>query len=198
MSLSRLRKGRTVAVIGSLAVFGGGASAVAATRSATNSHLERAAAGASTPPGRRGAKPLASLTTNELAALAKARTAIAAAAVSIATPILDEAVLAGTITAAQRSAYLASLSATSGPGAGPDGIWTGATGASGGAESGLPAAPSAGAQAVFARVQTAIQAQVSSIATPVLDAAVTAAAITSAQEATLLSLLETGPSAPVG
>jgi len=197
MRLDRLRKGRTVAVIGSIAVLGGGASAVAATRGSGGSHLERTGAGALTQPGRSGAKPLASLTKDELAALAKARTAIAAASGSIAEPILEEAVAAGTITAAQRAAFLASLTEAPGPGSGPDGTWTGPTGATGAAGTtgnDSNAAPSAGVQAVFASARKEIQAQVASIATPVLDAAVTAATITSAQETTLLALLESGPS----
>ena len=194
MRLDRLRKGRTVAVIGSIAVLGGGASAVAATRGSGGSHLERTGAGALTQPGRSGAKPLASLTKDELAALAKARTAIAAASGSIAEPILEEAVAAGTITAAQRAAFLASLTEAPGPGSGPDGTWTGATGATGATGNGSHAAPSAAVQAVFASARKAIQAQVASIATPVLDAAVTAATITAAQETTLLALLESGPS----
>jgi hypothetical protein len=186
-----------VAVIGSIAVLGGGASAVAATRGSGGSHLERTGAGALTQPGRSGAKPLASLTKDELAALAKARTAIAAASGSIAEPILEEAVAAGTITAAQRAAFLASLTEAPGPGSGPDGTWTGPTGATGAAGTtgnDSNAAPSAGVQAVFASARKEIQAQVASIATPVLDAAVTAATITSAQETTLLALLESGPS----
>jgi len=204
MRLDRLRKGRTVAVIGSIAVLGGGASAVAATRGGGDSHVERTGAAAMTPPGRSGAKPLASLTKDEMTALAKARTAIAAASASIAEPILDRALAAGTITAAQKQAFLASLTATPGTGSGPDGTWTGATGATGAAGTagtagnGTHVAPSAAVQAIFASVQKAIQAQVSSIATPVLDAAVTAATITSAQETTLLALLESGPIAHGG
>jgi hypothetical protein len=196
-----------VAVIGSIAVLGGGASAVAATRGGGDSHVERTGAAAMTPPGRSGAKPLASLTKDEMTALAKARTAIAAASASIAEPILDRALAAGTITAAQKQAFVASLTATPGTGSGPDGTWTGATGATGAAGTagtagtagnGTHVAPSAAVQAIFASVQKAIQAQVSSIATPVLDAAVTAATITSAQETTLLALLESGPIAHGG
>jgi hypothetical protein len=192
MKLDRLRKGRTVAVIGSIAAIGGGASALAATRGSGERHLERSAA-AGFPAAANSAKPLASLTKDELAALARARTAISAASGAIATPILDQAVAAGTITAAQKTAFLASLSVTPGPGSGPDGTWTGATGTAGALGRSPHAVTNSAAQSVFASVQTAIQAKVGSIATPVLDAAVSAATITSAEETMLLSLLESGP-----
>jgi hypothetical protein len=185
-----------VAVIGSIAVIGGSASAIAATRDSEHTTTKTSRTSMA-PPGVNGRKPFASLTSGELSALTKARAAIAAAASSIATPILDKAVGAGTITADQRTQFLDSLSSTPGPGSGPDGTWTGATGATGatGSSSASSAdrAPSAAAQAVFESARDAIQAQVGSIATPVLDAAVSAATITSAQESTLLGLLEHGP-----
>ena len=205
MKFDTLRRGRTVAVIGSIAAIGGGASALAATRSTAHGSADGTGHTAMSPAGANGRKPLASLSTGELSALAKARTAIAAAAASIATPILEEAVAAGTISSAQETALLASLSATPGSGSGPDGTWTGATGATGAVGAASHAAPGAAAAAVFMSVQQAIQAQVSSIATPVLDAAVTAGTITSAQETTLLRLLENrsigqhgGPGGPHG
>jgi hypothetical protein len=198
MKIDRLRRGRTVAVIGSIAVIGGGATAIAATRSGDHVKTNGTGHAATAPAGPSGRKPLASLTTGELSALARARAAIATAAASIATPILERAVGAGTITAAQRTAFLASLSATPGSGSGPDGTWTGATGATG-ATGGSPGdAASAAAQAVYASVQKAIQAQLRSIATPVLDAAVTAGTISSAQETALLALLAHGPLAHAG
>jgi len=204
MRMHNLRTGRTVAVIGSIAVIGGGASAVAATRNGSDGKVAATGRTSMAPSG--GGKPLASLSTAELTALAKARAAIATASVAIATPLLDTAVTAGTITTAQRTEFLASLSDTGGPGSGRDGTWTGATGATGWtgstgatgtagttAHARPDAAPNAAARAVFDSVQTAIQAKVSSIATPVLDAAVTAGTITSTQETTLLGLLEHGP-----
>jgi collagen type VII alpha len=206
MRMHNLRTGRTVAVIGSLAVIGGGASAVAATRNGSDGKVVTTGRTSMAPAGVGGAKPLASLSAAELAALTKARAAIAPAAVAIATPILDKAVTAATITAAQRTEFLASLSDSGGPGSGRDGTWTGATGATGWsgaagatgtsgttAHTGPGPAPSAAARAVFDSAQTAIQAQVSSIATPVLEAAVTAGTISSTQETTLLGLLEHGP-----
>jgi hypothetical protein len=196
MKTKTLRRGRTVAVIGSIAVIGGGASAIAATRGSEHATTKTSRTSLA-PPGVSGRKPFASLTSGELSALTKARAAISAAASSIATPILDRAVSAGTITADQRTQFLASLSSTPGPGSGPDGTWTGATGATGATGSSnatsAPTAPSAAAQAVFQSARDAIQAQVASIATPVLDAAVSAGTITSAQESTLLDLLEHGP-----
>ncbi|MGA2008234.1 MAG: hypothetical protein ABSH27_11840 [Solirubrobacteraceae bacterium] len=196
MRINPLRRGRAVAVIGSIAVIGGSASAIAATRDSEHTTTKTSRTSMA-PPGVNGRKPFASLTSGELSALTKARAAIAAAASSIATPILDKAVGAGTITADQRTQFLDSLSSTPGPGSGPDGTWTGATGATGatGSSSASSAdrAPSAAAQAVFESARDAIQAQVGSIATPVLDAAVSAATITSAQESTLLGLLEHGP-----
>jgi hypothetical protein len=206
MKIQRLRSGRTVAVIGSIAVIGGGATAVAATRDGEHTHNAAAARSGLAPSGPR--KPLASLSTAELAALAKARAAIAAAAPGIVDPILEKAVSAGTITSSQRSQFLAELSASPGPGAGRDGIWSGATGATGSTAPAKPPALSgatgaagatvptpagAAAEAVFASARQALQAKVSSIATPVLEAAVSDSTITATQEQTLLGLLESGP-----
>jgi hypothetical protein len=200
MKMQRLGRTRTVAVIGSIAAIGGSASAIAAT-SHRSSQVTTGRTSMS-PAGPGGRKPLASLSTAELAALAKARAAIAAAAAAIATPILDKAVAAGTITAEQRTEVLASLNASQGPGSGPDGIWTGATGATGwsgsttttgSSGSTTHAPPSAAAQAVFDSARGAVQAKVNSIATPVLDAAVTAGTLSSTQESILLGLLANGP-----
>ncbi len=200
MKTTRLRNGRTVAVIGSIAVIGGGASAYAATR-----HADVNGSGfnpGSAPAGRRGATPLARLTAGEFAALAKARAAIAAAASSIATPILDRALAAGTISAAQRTAFLDGLRVTPGAGSGPDGTWAGATGSSGATgpsgAAGATERPSSAAESVFESARSAIQAQAGAIATPVLDAAVSAGTITSAEETRLLALLESGPTGAHG
>jgi hypothetical protein len=193
MRINRLHNARAVALIGSIAAIGGGASAVAATHGSQHSRNATAADSSARPPA--APKPLASLSSGELAALARARSAIAIAAVSIATPILERAVADGSITAAERAQFLRSLSATSGPGAGVDGTWTGATGASGSAGPPAPApggAPSSAAHAVFARIESAIAAKIGAVATPVLDAAVSSGSISRAQETTLLGLLERG------
>lgn len=132
------------------------------------------------------AKPLAALRAGELAALANARTAIAAAGVSIATPILERAVEDGVIDAAQRAGFLEGIRSDRGAGAGPDGTWRGASGA----VSGLSlAAPGDGSAAVFATAQAAIHARVPTIATPILDAAVEAGTISASAETMLLRLL---------
>jgi hypothetical protein len=194
MRFNGIRNTKAVAVIGSIAAIGGGATAVAATHGSEHSRTTTSADSSLSP--RTALKPLASLSSAELAALAKARSAIAVAAVSIARPILERAVADGSITAAEQAQFLRSLSATNGPGAGVDGTWTGATGASG--ASGPPVPPSSGAasnasRAVFASIETAIAAKVGAIATPVLDAAVSSGSIGSAQETALLTLLERGP-----
>ena len=194
MKINGFARHRTVAVIGSIAAIGGSATAIAATRPDATSHVAASGRAAGAP----GRKPLASLSAGELAALAKARAAIAAQASAIATPILDRAVAAATITAADRSAFLAALAHSPGPGSGPDGTWTGATGATGPTGGPSGSRPSAAARAVFQSVQSAIQAHVSSIATPVLDSAVADATISSAQETTLLALLTSGPIGPGG
>ena len=111
MKINPLRRGRAVAVIGSIAVIGGSASAIAATRDSEHTTTKTSRTSMA-PPGVNGRKPFASLPSGELSALTKARAAIAAAASSIATPILDKAVGAGTITADQRTQFLDSLSST--------------------------------------------------------------------------------------
>jgi hypothetical protein len=131
-------------------------------------------------------KPLAALRAGELAALANARTAIAAAGVSIANPILDRAVVDGVIDAAQRAAFVECIRCDRGSGAGPDGTWRGASGAVRGLA--LAAAGDASA-AVFATAQAAIQARVPTIAKPILDAAVAGGTISASAETMLLHLL---------
>jgi hypothetical protein len=131
-------------------------------------------------------KPLAALRAGELAALANARTAIAAAGVSIATPILDRAVADGVIDAAQRAAFVECIRCDRGTGAGPDGTWSGASGAVRGL---ALAAPGEDCAAVFATAQAAIHARVPTIARPILAAAVAAGTISASAESMLLRLL---------
>jgi hypothetical protein len=104
------RKAKIVAVLGSLAALGGGTTAIAATsngQSPSRAH----ASDAGSPPA------LANLTSGEQTALEAVRTAITADTSSIATPILDKAVSAGTITSAQETALLTMLE--QGPPMGP-------------------------------------------------------------------------------
>jgi hypothetical protein len=185
-----LHRRGTLPVIAGVVAFGGGGSAIAATRNGEGGRAACAGRARSAHARSVIRKPLASLCAAELAALARARTAISAEAVSIATPILERAVDAGTITSAQRSSFLALLRSSCGPGAGPDGTWTGVSAAS---RPRNAAEPDAAAAAVLRSVEIAIQARVSSIATPVLDAAVAAGTIDAAQRAGLMSLLEGGP-----
>lgn len=111
---------RTVALLGSVAVLAGGATAVAATSGGDTSHAAAASASQSStaPSG-----PVSDLTSGERTALEAVQAAIKADTSSIATPILDKAVTAGTITSAQESTLLTLLE--NGPGmmagAGPGG-----------------------------------------------------------------------------
>ncbi len=108
------RRAKTVAVLGSVAVLGGGATALAAT---STTHTVRHDTSQSGPPA-----PMANLTSGEQTALDAVQKAIAAQRTAIATPILDSAVSAGTITAAQEQDLLTLLS--KGPiGPGPGGPW---------------------------------------------------------------------------
>ncbi len=68
--------------------------------------------------------------------------------------------------------------------------------ASGASQTGGPpalAALTTGERTALEAVQKAIQADTKSVATPILDQAVSDGTITSAQESTLLSLIEQGP-----
>jgi hypothetical protein len=96
------RNAKVVAVLGSLAVLGGGTTAIAAS---TAGHATKSVAHASSamPP-----TPV-NLTSGEQSALEAVQTALGADASSIATPILDKDVSAGTITAAQEQSLLTML-----------------------------------------------------------------------------------------
>jgi hypothetical protein len=113
------RRARTVAVLGSIAALGGGATAVAATSGGSSSpkpvYAARQAdwsAGAGSP-----------LTAGERTALEAVQKAVNADTTSIATPVLSSAVSAGTITAAQEQDLLTLLAESpSGAGPGPGGF----------------------------------------------------------------------------
>jgi hypothetical protein len=110
------KRSRLVAVIGSVALLGGGGAALAATDGGHASSTKAHSADASGAP----TDPLASLTAGERTALEAVQTAIKADTTSIATPVLDSAVSAGTITSAQEQTLLTLLA--KGPvGGGPGG-----------------------------------------------------------------------------
>jgi hypothetical protein len=98
------KRSRRVAVIGSLALLGGGGAALAATDSGHKSTRAHAADSSTAP-----TSPMASLSTGERTALEAVQTAIKADTTSIATPILDSAVSAGTITSAEEQTLLTML-----------------------------------------------------------------------------------------
>jgi len=110
-------KARTVAVLSSIAMLGGGATALAASgggQETTARTVHAADAGSTSSSG-----PV-ELTSGEQTALAAVQSAIKSETSSIATPILDKAVSAGTITSAQEQDLLTLLE--NGPGgAGPGG-----------------------------------------------------------------------------
>lgn len=117
MKRTATRRAKTIAVLGSVAVFGGGASALAATSASHTGHRVAHAADQSGAPA-----GMPTLTAGEQTALQAVQKAIAAQRTSIATPVLDNAVSAGTITAAQEQDLLTMLAkAPVGPGPGGPG-----------------------------------------------------------------------------
>jgi hypothetical protein len=118
---------RTVAALGAVVVLGGGATALAATSSGHASRVRAHTTEQSSMPS--------ALTSGERTALEAVRKAIAADTASIATPILDKAVSAGTITAAQEQDLL-TLLASQPTGGGPGG--PGGPGGHGGMGTGAP------------------------------------------------------------
>jgi len=118
MKSKLIGKSRTVAVLGSIAALGGGATALAATSS---THAGGSVVRTTNQSG--GPAGMADLSTGELTALESVHTAIAADTTSIATPILDKAVSDGTITAAEEQDLLALLAkGPIGPGPGDPGM----------------------------------------------------------------------------
>lgn len=116
MTLISTRRARTVAVLGSIAALGGGATAVAATTGGSSKakpvYANRQAGQADWSAGAGSG-----LTAGERTTLEAVQSAIKADTSSIATPILSSAVSAGTITAAQEDDLLTLLAkAPSGPG----------------------------------------------------------------------------------
>ena len=109
---------KVVAVIGSLAVLAGGATAVAATSSSSGSRSGHVASAALGSTGQSGP---AALTSSEQTALESVQAAIKSEIPSIATPVLDKAVAAGTITSAQEQTLLALIENGPGAGGGPGG-----------------------------------------------------------------------------
>jgi hypothetical protein len=122
MKINYARKARTVAVLGTIAALGGGvaiADAQGTTHSTANSSY-----GATGQTGSMGAPHGPKLTTGERTALEAVQKAIKAQTTSIATPILDSAVTAGTITSAQETSLLTLISKgpINGPAGGPGGM----------------------------------------------------------------------------
>jgi hypothetical protein len=116
------RRARTVAVLGSIAALGGGATAVAATSGGGGSTPKPVYAAHQAADWSAGAG--SPLTAGERTALEAVQKAVKADTTSIATPILDSAVSAGTITAAQEQDLLTLLAKAPsglGPGGGPPG-----------------------------------------------------------------------------
>jgi hypothetical protein len=108
------RNAKVVAVLGSLAVLGGGTTAIAASTAghATKSAAHASSANAPTP---------VNLTSGEQSALEAVHTALRADTASVATPILNSDVSAGTITAAQEQSLLTMLEQGPMGGGGPGG-----------------------------------------------------------------------------
>ncbi|MGA2470680.1 MAG: hypothetical protein ABSG64_08320 [Solirubrobacteraceae bacterium] len=129
-------RSRTIAVLSSIAALGGGATALAATGHGHTSNARLHSSDQGTPAAGPG-----DLTAAECAALAAVQKAITADSASIATPILDADVSAGTITSAQEATLLALIEKGGPAGPGPGGPGghpgiggpppSGATGASG-------------------------------------------------------------------
>jgi hypothetical protein len=114
------------------------------------------------------------------AVLERVLASIASSASSIAQPILDRAVEAGTITRTERHALLRELSAPGDRDAAP-----------------APAAPpptSAGARRVLREALAAIRRAAPGIAQPILDEAVGAERLTAAQQRRILERLRISPS----
>ena len=208
MRLPQSHSRRTIAVLGSVAAIGGGATAIAATThtagdaaSASTSSTSTSAA-STTPSGPPGRASL-SLSAAEQKVLAEAQAALTTKAQAIAEPLLASGVQSGAITSAQESAFLASLARTTTPGTGtsktrPPAASMGSTGITGSTGSRSTTSTSSAARALFAKIDKEIAAELPAIADPILATALSDGSITSAERTTLLAILERFPAGGMG